>query len=289
MQQNSIKESKEDETPRKNLDSFKELTIKPILVESEIVDFDYLKRESPYEDNILDNKSKHQEEQVSNIANFNFSDCKANPSDLKVEHNIKKDSFDLNKSLKKVKSNQDTYHNSDEDLDEIYRLSLGAFMKTCVLKKSKLELDREALLEREKQLKISKGLMEEESIGNMSSQANFTRSEILDIRVSKYEGSEDKNEQLNSNNTRNSRYGLARTTSQNKSRNMSELLKSKSRLSSPNGGNIYLCSTIVDELEINSKSRKISFAPRNKEESELSENSNKIARAKKSIQSVSPS
>jgi hypothetical protein len=67
---------------------------------------------------------------------------------------------------------------------------------------------------------------------------------------------------------------------------MSELLRSKSRLSSPCGGNIYFNHTIVDELEVGAKSRKMSmkFA----DNSEASENSNSMMSKKSSYINKSP-
>jgi hypothetical protein len=50
--------------------------------------------------------------------------------------------------------------------------------------------------------------------------------------------------------------GMGGESSLKKSMSMQDLMKSKSRLSSPRGGNIYLSNTIVDELETGQKSQK---------------------------------
>lgn len=55
-------------------------------------------------------------------------------------------------------------------------------------------------------------------------------------------------------------HGTNENTSVKKTLSMQDLLKSKSRLSSPRGGNIYLSSTIVDELETYEKTRKPSIS-----------------------------
>lgn len=155
------------------------------------------------------------------------------------------------KSLKKVLTNKKIYIDK-----EPVRVSFGSFMKSCVKKKSKLELEQKRLKEKEKQYKISKGMMEEESLPGERKSPQLTTSEALNLQVSKFETPFEEDNHESSN-----RSTFLGTISQNKSRHIQEFLRSKSRLSSPHGGNIYFSSLIVDELEGTTKSRKVSNYP----------------------------
>ena len=111
----------------------------------------------------------------------------------------------MEKSLKKAKSNNEEYLVPEGSVKPVNRVSFGSFMKSCVKKKSKLQLEKEALLLKEKQYKISKGMMDEESLPGQLNSPRIAESEILNIQVSKIGDSEYKNENSISRFSRNSR------------------------------------------------------------------------------------
>ena len=126
-------------------------------------------------------------------------------------------------------------------------------MKLAKQKKSKLELEKERLLEKFKPLAgISRGSMEEESLPR-------TKNLPLDAESSGNRLIEQSHAFTDTRNGEDYRSEQRESFSVKKTMSMQELLQSKSRLSSPRGGNIYLSSTIVDELETHQKSRKPSL------------------------------
>jgi hypothetical protein len=69
------------------------------------------------------------------------------------------------------------------------RISFGSFMKSCVKKKSKLEIEQEKLKERERKYKIAQGMMEEESLpGNRDTVAATS---VKDIQISNLSSMDD--------------------------------------------------------------------------------------------------
>lgn len=153
------------------------------------VNFDDLKRNQPENDQYYEPDIIEKCDSISNIARASIS-VKNLPITPLLPQNPKK-LPSLEKSLKKAKSNNEEYVAQDMNLKAQERVSFGSFMKSCVVKKSKIELEKEALLKKEKLYKISKGMMEEESLPGQRNSPQLAESEILNIQVSKFEDSND--------------------------------------------------------------------------------------------------